>query len=154
MHALIQNGVVRRYPYGLIDLQRDNPNVSFARDDDATLEEYGVFRVFNATQPEFDARKKTIEEGTPEFDPAAQRWTQVWVVKDLPAEEVQRIEDDKARNVRAERNAKLSACDWTQLSDAPLSADQKQAWGAYRQALRDVTGQSGFPWAVTWPDAP
>jgi len=56
--------------------------------------------------------------------------------------------------VRAQRDAKLTVCDWTQLPDAPLSAGAKTAWGAYRQALRDVPEQAGFPVDVAWPVAP
>ena len=54
-------------------------------------------------------------------------------------------------NIRAYRNTLLSECDWTQLPDAPVN---QQAWAAYRQALRDVTGQAGFPWDVQWPEIP
>jgi hypothetical protein len=53
--------------------------------------------------------------------------------------------------VRAQRNARLSASDWTQLPDVPLAT--KEAWAAYRQALRDVTLQSD-PFAIDWPVAP
>ena len=53
--------------------------------------------------------------------------------------------------VRAQRNALLSASDWTQLPDVPLAT--KEAWAAYRQALRDVTMQSD-PFAIDWPVAP
>ena len=59
--------------------------------------------------------------------------------------------DRKAAEVRAERSAKLTATDWTQITDA--TAD-KTAWATYRQALRDIPAQAGFPWTVTWPDAP
>jgi hypothetical protein len=59
--------------------------------------------------------------------------------------------DRKASEVRVERNAKLVQTDWTQISDATVD---KQAWATYRQALRDITTQSGFPLTVTWPDAP
>ena len=58
---------------------------------------------------------------------------------------------EQAKNVRATRDAKLAECDWTQLSDAPVD---KAVWATYRQALRDVTAQSGFPWDINWPDAP
>jgi hypothetical protein len=54
--------------------------------------------------------------------------------------------------VRAERDALLSACDWTQLPDVP--GETAAMWQAYRQALRDVTEQPGFPQAVVWPVAP
>jgi hypothetical protein len=53
--------------------------------------------------------------------------------------------------VRTERNKLLSESDWTQLSDAPVD---KAAWATYRQALRDVPNQTGFPSEITWPDAP
>lgn len=56
-----------------------------------------------------------------------------------------------AAHVRAERQARLAASDWTQAPDAPTD---KPAWAAYRQALRDVTGQPGFPHSIIWPDPP
>ena len=59
--------------------------------------------------------------------------------------------DRKAAEVRAERNTKLAATDWTQITDA---AADKAAWATYRQALRDITGQAGFPWTMTWPTQP
>ncbi len=59
-----------------------------------------------------------------------------------------------AAAIRARRDATLGACDWTQLPDAPLAAEAVAAWGAYRQALRDITTQATFPAAVTWPETP
>ena len=56
-----------------------------------------------------------------------------------------------ASQMRSQRNQKLAECDWTQLSDAPVD---KTAWATYRQALRDITSQEGFPWTITWPEAP
>lgn len=53
--------------------------------------------------------------------------------------------------IRSERNALLSASDWTQVADAPVD---KAAWATYRQALRDVTAQAGFPHNVIWPVKP
>ena len=58
--------------------------------------------------------------------------------------------DRKAAEVRTERNAKITACDWRMLIDSPGSA----GWKVYRQALRDVPQQAGFPDAVVWPVAP
>ena len=58
---------------------------------------------------------------------------------------------EQAKSVRASRDEKLKGCDWTQVADAPVD---KTVWATYRQALRDVTAQSGFPWTITWPDAP
>jgi hypothetical protein len=58
---------------------------------------------------------------------------------------------EQAKSVRASRDEKLKDCDWTQVADAPVD---KAVWANYRQALRDVTTQTGFPWTITWPDAP
>lgn len=58
---------------------------------------------------------------------------------------------EQAKNIRATRDAKLVESDWTQVADAPVD---KAVWATYRQALRDITTQSGFPWTITWPDAP
>lgn len=59
--------------------------------------------------------------------------------------------DARAAAVRLERDERLRRCDWTQLADAPLDASQKVAWADYRQALRDVPQQAGFPEVVEWP---
>jgi len=59
--------------------------------------------------------------------------------------------DRQAAAVRADRNARLAATDWTQIAD---STADKPAWSTYRQALRDVPSQAGFPQSVTWPQEP
>jgi hypothetical protein len=58
---------------------------------------------------------------------------------------------EQAASVRASRTQKLKDCDWTQIGD---STADKAAWATYRQALRDVTTQDGFPWTVEWPVQP
>ena len=58
---------------------------------------------------------------------------------------------EQAKAVRGDRNTKLAECDWTQLADAPVD---QAAWSTYRQALRDITLQSGFPWDIQWPSKP
>lgn len=58
----------------------------------------------------------------------------------------------KAAEVRTERNTKLAATDWTQTADVPQSV--KDSYVTYRQALRDVPTQAGFPWTIIWPETP
>jgi hypothetical protein len=58
---------------------------------------------------------------------------------------------EQAKSVRDSRNTKLADCDWTQIAD---STADKATWATYRQALRDITGQAGFPWTITWPTQP
>lgn len=56
-------------------------------------------------------------------------------------------------SIRDARNRLLYACDWTQLPDVPKWVDV-QAWRTYRQALRDLPQQGGFPGKITWPNPP
>jgi hypothetical protein len=56
-----------------------------------------------------------------------------------------------AAEVRVQRDTLLTASDWTQVADAPVD---QEAWAAYRQALRDIPQQEGFPSNVVWPEKP
>jgi hypothetical protein len=150
MHALIENGTVKQYPYSTGDLKRANPQTSFpSQISDASLLEYGVHRVFFATQPEVTATQ-VLEEGTPVFSTEDQRWTQTFAVRDMSAEEAASRNDAQAAQVRAERNSKLAKTDWRFRSDLTPT----QQWIDYCQALRDVTAQVEFPWSVQWPTQP
>jgi hypothetical protein len=60
-------------------------------------------------------------------------------------------DNEQAASVRQSRVEKLKECDWTQVADSPVD---KAVWATYRQALRDITTQEGFPWTVTWPTSP
>lgn len=53
---------------------------------------------------------------------------------------------------RARRNMLLSQSDWTQGKDIPDNISTP--WAVYRQALRDITSQSGFPQSIEWPTPP
>ena len=63
-----------------------------------------------------------------------------------------KIDADAADRVRTDRDTKLTDCDWTQTNDSPVKAES--TWTTYRQALRDVPTQAGFPHTVTWPTKP
>jgi FPC/CPF motif-containing protein YcgG len=73
-------------------------------------------------------------------------------VEPLTPAELQQRTDAVAASVRADRNARLTASDFTQLSD--YSKQDQQQWKQYRQALRDVPQQAGFPRSVIWPTVP
>ena len=59
-----------------------------------------------------------------------------------------------AEEARAKRDKLLSDTDWTQTLDAPIDEDTKAAYRAYRQALRDIPEQEGFPLDIIWPELP
>lgn len=74
---------------------------------------------------------------------------------DLTPEEIAErslgLEERVAARVRESRNNKLAQSDWTQVADAPVD---QAAWATYRQALRDIPSQAGFPNEVVWPIEP
>jgi hypothetical protein len=70
----------------------------------------------------------------------------------LEIEEAQAKGNEEAKTqCRRKRGQLLTASDWTQLGD---STADKATWATYRQALRDIPAQAGFPWTIDWPDAP
>jgi len=76
---------------------------------------------------------------------------QTWNSIEMTDEEKIEATINQKQLIRSQRNHKLRESDWTQVDDAPVD---KQAWATYRQALRDISGQSGFPWEVQWPEMP
>lgn len=64
------------------------------------------------------------------------------------------VEPVLAAEARAKRDKLLDETDWTQTLDAPISAECREAFRVYRQALRDITEQEGFPETIEWPTAP
>ncbi len=72
-----------------------------------------------------------------------------WDAKE--AEYAAGADDRAAAEIRKERDSKLTESDWTQVVDAPVD---QAAWATYRQALRDIPNQAGFPNEVNWPTKP
>ena len=64
------------------------------------------------------------------------------------------IDSRVSEAARTDRDARLTACDWTILPDSPLTTEEKTAWQTYRQALRDIPTAEGFPHSHTWPTKP
>jgi len=140
LHLKITNGQIETYSIG--QLRRDNPNTSFPKvPSDVLLAEWGVYPYTVLDQPAIDYMTQTLKPtAITEVNGA---WTQGWEVSNLSAE-------DAGRNIRSQRDSLLSQTDWMALSDVTMTPE----WAAYRQALRDVTAQAGFPYAVIWPTKP
>jgi len=61
---------------------------------------------------------------------------------------------EQAKSVRQQRDDKLKESDWRVIKALESSTPQDFAWATYRQALRDITAQPGFPWTIDWPVNP
>lgn len=72
--------------------------------------------------------------------------------------EIQKVpdptEEEIAESVRARRDSLIAETDYLMASDYPLEDDKKEELKVYRQALRDVPEQEGFPTEVVWPTKP
>lgn len=142
------DGAIHTYPYSVARLRRDHPNVSFpARPSNTLLAEWGVYPVTATARPARDDTKN-VTEAAPELVDGV--WTQVWTVTDATAGQIAEREAVQAHAIRVQRDELLRASDWRALSDTTMPTP----WATYRQALRDVPDQAGFPYDVTWPAAP
>ena len=150
MFVKATNGAIVQYPYSVGALRRDNPNTSFPRTiSDEVLAEYGVYEVKTLPAPDHDPETHFVEYApVPTFVGGA--WVYAPSVRPLSAEQVAERTASRASSYRAQRDSLLAATDWTALSDVTMSPEM----AAYRQALRDVTAQPGFPDTVTWPAKP
>lgn len=150
MYAKINNGLVEKYPYTIGELRRDNPQISFPfQIPPEVLEEHGVVRVEETDAPTVDATQELIKQEPQYVDG---RWIQTWSVRDKTPEEIESLRQIKADEVRMSRNSMLSSSDWTQAKDIDDSVSS--LWVPYRQQLRDITEQPGFPFNINWPVAP
>jgi len=142
------DGSVDKFPYSLGQLVSDNPGTSFPEQiPDVTAASFNVFPVAATPSPDYDYTKNLSSTATLNNDV----WTQTWISTPATPQEIASRTADKKESVRIQRNRRLADCDWTQLPDAPVD---RATWATYRQALRDVTAQPGFPWSVTWPVEP
>jgi len=150
MYIKLTNGTPTEYTIG--QLRRDNPNVSFPKQiPTETLATFDVYPAVVADMPSYTERTQTVtQDATPTQVDGV--WTYGWTVSDKSSDEIQEYDDLKASNVRIQRDLKLSATDYLALSDNTLSA----AMTTYRQALRDITTHTNFPYLedADWPVKP
>ena len=150
MYVLAPNQTVEIFPYSIGALRRDNPNTSFpANPTEQTLAEWNVFPVIDKPAPACNPATQNCNQINPTL--VAGKWEMAWSVTPATPEQIAKRTTAKEAEVRQQRNQLLSDCDWTQLPDAPVPP---APWATYRQQLRDVTAQAGFPWEVVWPVAP
>ena len=149
MYVKAINDVVDTFPYYVNDLKADNPNTSLPDSmTDETLESWDVYPVVVEDQPAHTDNQTVSLNDTPVLSEGV--WSVGWTIRSWSQEEL----DETAENIRERRDELLSSCDWTQIPDSPLSDEDKTVWQTYRQELRDITGQAGFPTDVTWPTEP
>lgn len=148
------------------EIRKLNPNVSLPKVWNSNVyETLGIDPVFETPKPATTGDYKVVVRDGVEQD-ANSNWVQKWVERDMFSDTTEdgvtttkaeheaayqaRLDTEAAANVRSERDQKLKETDWMGMSDVTMSAD----WATYRQALRDVPSQAGFPNTITWPTEP
>jgi hypothetical protein len=116
------------------------------------FEKFGVSKLKLVTPPYFDPATQRRDEGPALLVNGV--WNQNYIVSQLTKSEAESKAEEQGRIVRSERDRLLQRTDWTQVDDTPLDNVAKNAWASYRQALRDLPDQAGFPFDVNWPSVP
>ena len=124
-------------------VRKANPNTSFPSTfSSSVLTDFGLLILDFDAKPAINDSQKVIEGDIEVRDDVAY---QTYTVADKSAEKIASELEGKKANVRAQRDAQLSASDWSILPDTALSDANKTIYTNYRTALRDVPAQSGFP---------
>ena len=112
------------------------------------MEALGVDPVFEGPQAQPTRYQVAFADGVEQIEG---KWYTKYSVTNMDVDAITAKDVEQAASVRQQRTEKLKDSDWTQVADAPVD---QAAWAAYRQALRDITGQEGFPWTIDWPTQP
>ena len=157
-------------------IRKLHPNTSLPRVWTADICEFlGIDPVLAAPAPAPSGEYKMVSRNGVTQD-ANGNWVEAYVERDMFADYVNdedvtvtkaeqeaaytaRKDAEAAASVRAERDKLLAECDWVTLKAVDASNDGlgiqlPEVWVTYRQALRDVPTQAGFPHSVTWPTKP
>lgn len=112
------------------------------------INDFGGDVVFEGPQAQPTRYQVAYRDGVEQI---AGKWYTKYSVAEMEQEAKDALDANQAGSQRLYRNTLLANCDWTQLQDAPVN---QQAWANYRQQLRDITAQPGFPWEIQWPENP
>tara|TARA_R110000868_G_scaffold95476_1_gene262576 strand:- start:84 stop:518 length:435 start_codon:yes stop_codon:yes gene_type:complete len=144
MYIKITNGVVGLY--SIYQLKLDNPTTSFpANLTEELLAGYNVHSCTQAKMPPYDDLTEDCDPN--EFVKGATGYIREWIITNKPMEEAE-------RNIRSRRDGLLQDTDWIVIKSYERSANIPAEWELYRQALRDITVQTNFPYSVVWPTKP
>ena len=155
-------GQPAEWPVTMDRIRFDNPRVSFPKNPavcDFSSYGFGPFRF--SDKPDFDSYLQNIEEIEPVLSDGV--WVQSWSVteKYSESERAEKIAEREAANLEAqkasERNKRdnlLKETDWVAIKAFETGIAVDEAMATYRQALRDIPQQEGFPNSINWPTKP
>jgi hypothetical protein len=128
--------------------QKANGGPAWAATTEEILNSLGADVVFEGPQAQPTRYQVAFADGVEQIDG---KWYTKYGVNNMDVDAITAKDEEQAKSVRASRTEKLKDSDWTQVADSPMD---QAAWATYRQALRDITAQEGFPWGIEWPEQP
>ena len=152
-------------------IRKLHPNTSLPRVWTADICEFlGIDPVLEAPAPEASGEYKAVNRNGVVQD-ALGNWVFAWVERDMFADYVDedgvtitKVSQEEAYTAnkdaeaataaRATRDGLIASCDWMAIKAFEGGTGVSTEWATYRQALRDVTAQAGFPNDITWPEKP
>jgi hypothetical protein len=163
VYAKVTGSALIQYPYTFGDMMAENPYTIFPANtdiaavfpqtDSAVTNGWSLAPVEFLPQPSFDPSSQVcVQDLAPIL--VNNIWTVGWTVRAMGAQEQADATMQKTKSVRADRDQLLANTDWRILKSYENGGLEQSVWVSYRQALRDVPAQAGFPWNVTWPTEP
>ena len=144
MHIKLTNGKPENYSIG--QLRRDNPQTSFPKNpSNELLAEWGLYPLTVLPKPSVDERTHYLKAS--DFYQVDGKWQMHYSAEPLPQAQVE-------QTMRAERDRLLAETDWVVAKAYELQQSVPDGWADYRQKLRDVPTQQGFPYDIIWPTQP
>ena len=147
MYAKIENNRIVEWP--IVNLSQRFPQISFPEVVGINSLPKGIVFIASAVIPAYNTNTHSIRLKEPALVQGS--WIQTYEVLPLSNEEIVERNLTLVNSIRENRNRKLIESDWTQVLDAKVD---QVAWAAYRQSLRDITSQAGFPTNIVWPTPP
>lgn len=115
------------------------------------INNFGGDVVFEGPQAQPTRYQVSFRDGVEQI---SGKWYTKYSVADISDEAKVAKDAEQAKSVREQRSQKLKDTDWVVIKHLERNENIPGVWEVYRQALRDVPTQQGFPWTVVWPDEP
>jgi hypothetical protein len=151
MYAKIENDQVVEWPLYEGDLEKRFPDLSFPLDTHNLPVPEGYVRVKPRMIENYNINLEYVQTNPIYLNG---EWVMNWEGKPLSEEQIQQRKSLLAESQIKKRNELLQKTDWTQVIDAPLTDAKKESYKLYRQKLRDISDQEGFPTSIDWPVEP
>ena len=151
----IQDGEPVNYPLTYSNFRMLFPQTSFPDlPDNSFLVDFG-YAVFKHTNQPPIPQFETIVDGPIVWNTDLDAYTNTYVLTPFTPEQMDAARQQQMDALRGQKNMLLAMCDYTQLSDVPLTTEKRAEWVTYRQQLRDYMDTVIDPFnPPAWPVPP